>query len=101
VPHRPPLTATRLAQIWDEHPSPVVLELLWEIHRLRATISRADQVRKCLGPNGSHGVPSSVWECFNRQLDAEPCVTDTPTQRQQAKIDSIVNRRNGQEKQDS
>lgn len=51
VPHRPPLTAARLAEIWDQHPGPVVLELLREIHRLRATISRADQVRRMIGKN--------------------------------------------------
>jgi hypothetical protein len=93
VPHRPPLTAERLAQIWDEHPDPVVLELLWEIHRLRATISRADQVRKFMGPNGTHAVPGSVWECFTRELDAEPCLRDEPTPRQQAIVDKIAGKR--------
>lgn len=32
---RPPLTAARLAEICDENPVPVVLQLLWEFHRLR------------------------------------------------------------------
>lgn len=89
MPHRPPLTAERLSQIWDEHPGPVVLELLWEIHRLRATISRADQVRRFMGPAGNYSVPGPVWECFNRELDAEPCLTDRPTPRQQAVIDRL------------
>lgn len=93
MPHRTPLTAARLAEIWDDHPYPVVLELLWEIHRLRATIRRADQVRQMLGPHGSHGIPETVWGCFVRELDAEPCLTDPPTPRQQAIVDNIVTSR--------
>lgn len=91
--HRTPLTAERLAQIWDDHPSPVVLELLWEIHRLRSTILRADQIRRMIGSRGTHLVSGSVWECFGRELDAEPCLTDRPTPRQQSVIDSLVNQR--------
>ncbi|WP_321947194.1 hypothetical protein [Paraburkholderia sp. J10-1] len=93
MPHRPPLTAERLAQIWDEHPEPVVLALLWEIHRMRATISRANQIRVFLSPNGSGVIPGSVWQCFECELDAEPCLTDRPTKRQQAVVDRIVGRR--------
>ena len=93
MPHRPPLTAARLAAIWDEFLQPVVLELLWEIHRLHATIMRAHQIRSLLGPRGSGVVPSTVWSCFERELDAEPCLTDKPTPRQQAMIDSVVSRR--------
>ena len=92
MPHRPPLTAERLAQIWDEYPEPIVLELLREIHRLRATISRANQIRHFLGSNGHGVVPSSVWGCFLRELDAEPCLSDKPTQRQQAMVDKILKR---------
>ncbi|WP_042266804.1 hypothetical protein [Paraburkholderia heleia] len=93
MPHRPPLTAARLAEIWDECPQPLVLELLWEIHRLHATIRRAHQIRSLLGPGGSGVVPSTVWSCFERELDREPCLTDKPTPRQQAVIDRIVDSR--------
>ncbi|WP_322105835.1 hypothetical protein [Paraburkholderia sp. J41] len=87
MPRRPPLTARRLAEIWDERqPDPVVLDLLWEIHRLRATIRRAHQIRTYIRHNYS-GVPLTVWECFNRELDAEPCLTDESTPRQQAKVE--------------
>lgn len=88
--HRAPLTAQQLAQIWDEHPDPVVLELLWEIHRLRATIGRADQVRKFLEGSGQYSMPGTVWECFTRELDAEPCLTDRPTKRQKAATDAVL-----------
>jgi hypothetical protein len=89
MPHRPPLTAARLAEIWDANPSPVVLELLWEIHRLRSTISRANQVRQFIG-KGHGAVPSSVWECFVRELEVEPCLTDKATPRQQAVVDRVM-----------
>jgi hypothetical protein len=92
MPHRPPLTAARLAEIWDQHPDPVVLELLWEIHRLRATVSRADQVRRMIGKHGEGLVAGSVWACFERELDAEPCITDPPTARQKAVVDKLVDR---------
>lgn len=92
MPHRPPLTAARLAQIWDEHPDPVVLELLWEIHRLRATISRANQIRQFMGPHGLHSPPNVVWECFVRELDAEPCLTDPATPRQKVITDKLLDR---------
>lgn len=85
--HHAPLPAARLAEIYDQHPTPVVLELLWEIHRLRATVSRANQVRAFLAPHGHGVIPTSVWECFNNELDTEPLLTDPPTPRQQKLID--------------
>jgi len=80
--HRKPLTAAELAEIYDREPTPAVLRLLQEIHRLRATIGRADQIRRMIGSSGSAYVAGSVWECFERELDAEPCLTDPPTSRQ-------------------
>jgi len=90
--HRAPLNAQRLAEIYDANPTPVVLELLWEIHRLRATIKRAEQVRQMIGKRGHSLVPGSVWSCFERELDAEPCLTDPPTPRQKAMVDKIIER---------
>ncbi|NYH21363.1 hypothetical protein [Paraburkholderia bryophila] len=81
--HRPPLTAAELAEIYDREPTEAVLQLLREIHRLRSTIRRADQIRKMIGSGGHSAVASTVWECFERELDAEPCLTDPPTARQQ------------------
>jgi hypothetical protein len=92
VPHRPPLTAGRLAQIWDEHPGPVVLELRWEIHRLRATVSCANQVRRMIGKSGEALVPGSIWACFEQELDAEPCLTDKPTTWQPAVVEKLIER---------
>ncbi|MDE1141155.1 MAG: hypothetical protein PW999_16100 [Paraburkholderia tropica] len=70
-----------------------MLELLWEIHRLRATITRAQQIRSLLGSGGSGVAPSTVWSCFERELDSEPCLTDKSTLRQQAAIDRILSLR--------
>lgn len=85
--HREPLTAADLARIYDENPWPVVLKLLWEIHRLHSTIRRANQVRKMLteGSRRPH-LPGGIWEIFEGELDAEPCLTDPPTPRQQGKL---------------
>lgn len=60
--HRAPLTAARLAAIYDACPEPmlpIVLELLWEIHRLRATALRANQIRIMIG-DGVGSVPRPV-----------------------------------------
>lgn len=61
---RPPLTAARLAQIWDEFPHPIVLELLWEIHRLRSTISRANLWRTGQDRRGAVGRPTEVGDAI-------------------------------------
>lgn len=86
MPHRAPLTAARLAEIYDEHPTPVVLELEWEIHRLRATILLANQVLCSISSKPAE-VPLVVWEIFARTLEAEPCLQDPQTPRQLRMLD--------------
>ncbi|MFM0416007.1 hypothetical protein [Paraburkholderia aromaticivorans] len=88
--HRRPLTAAELAEFYDREPTEIVLRLLREIHRLRSTIIRADQTRKMIGKGGTAHVAGSVWECFERELDAEPCLTDPPTPRQQTPREAIM-----------
>lgn len=88
--HRRPPTAAELAEIYDREPTETVLRLLQEIHRLRATIRRADQVRQMIGKQGSAYVAGTVWECFERELDAEPCLTDPPTPRQQKLTEAMM-----------
>ena len=81
--HSPPLTAAELAEIYDRHPLPVVVRLLWEIHRLRSTILRANQIRLTIGTRvGRANTPAGMWERFEQELDAEPCLTDPLTPRQ-------------------
>ncbi|RKR46341.1 hypothetical protein [Paraburkholderia sp. BL17N1] len=90
--HRKPLTAAELAEIYDREPTPTVLRLLQEIHRLRSTVLRADQIRRMIGKQGSAYVAGSVWECFERELDAEPCLTDPQTPRQEKRIEATMRR---------
>lgn len=90
--HRPPLTAAELAEIYDREPTETVLRLLQEIHRLQATIRSADQIRQMIGSTGSRYVAGTVWERFVRELNAEPCLTDPPTPRQQRLIDEQMRR---------
>ncbi|HKU00422.1 MAG TPA: hypothetical protein VJS30_28380 [Paraburkholderia sp.] len=81
--HSPPLTAAELAGIYDRHLLPVVVRLLWEIHRLRSTIQRANQIRVTIGTRvGTANTPAGMWARFEQDLDAEPCLTDPLTPRQ-------------------
>lgn len=91
MPHRPPLIAARLAELYDREPTDAALELLWGIHRLRATVLRAYQVRRILR-HAPAAVPIALWEAFTRELDTEPCLRDPPTPRQQNVIDRMKRR---------
>lgn len=86
MPHRAPPNAARLAELYDEEPTPVVLELLWEIHRLRATVLRAHQVLTSIG-HQSVGVPQIVWQTFVQTIETEPCLRDPLTPRQQRTLE--------------
>lgn len=92
----PPLTAFELAAIYDAEPTPNVLRLLQEIHRLHNTIRRADQIRQMIGPTGSAYVAGTVWQCFERELNEEPCLKlGTLTPRQEARLERRHQRRMG------
>lgn len=41
-------------------------------------------------PAAGSYVPAVVWECFERELDAEPCLTDPRTKRQQAQTEAVL-----------
>jgi hypothetical protein len=90
--HRPPLGLAELAALYDHEPTPVVRELLWEIHRLQSTIRRAQQVRE-MTRHAPAGVPEVIWLAFEHELDSEPCLRDPLTPRQQARSDKWVSRR--------
>ncbi|ABE29942.1 hypothetical protein DR64_714 [Paraburkholderia xenovorans LB400] len=90
--HRKPLTAAELAEIYNREPTPTVLRLLQEIHRLRATVMRADQIRRMIGAGGTAYVAGTVWECFERELNAEPCLTDPQTPRQEQRTEAAMRR---------
>jgi hypothetical protein len=81
--HLPPLTAAELAALYEENPLPVVRQLLWEIHRLHGTIRTAQAARVAIGTRvGTANTPANIWELFERELDAEPCLAEEPKARQ-------------------
>lgn len=70
----PRLTATRLRSLYLESPTPAVRELLWEIHRLRLLLLRADQLQRSMGVCGPE--TSFILEIFRRELAGEPCIDE-------------------------
>jgi hypothetical protein len=74
--HRPPLTKEQLRAIWEKNKSPEVRELLWEIHRLRAVVLRADQLQRSLGNVG--GGTGIILQALRSTLQDEPCVKEFP-----------------------
>jgi hypothetical protein len=70
----------------------VMASCLTSLHSQTACRLPVSPTRNLLGLRGSGVVPSTVWNRFERELDTEPCLTDTPTPRQQAVIDRIVGR---------
>lgn len=75
--HKPPLTKADLQDIQrrrmgDED----VYRLLWEIHRLRSIVLRADQLQRSIGDLG--GGPGIVLKALRDELKDEPCVKEFP-----------------------
>jgi hypothetical protein len=48
MPRYRPLTGEQLRAIYETNPTPAVRRLLWEIHRLRAAVLRADDFVRAL-----------------------------------------------------
>jgi hypothetical protein len=48
MPRYRPLTGEQLRVIYETNPTPAVKRLLWEIHRLRAVVLRADDFVRTL-----------------------------------------------------
>lgn len=55
---------------------PDVIALLWEIHRMRGTISFADQLQRSLGTVG--GAQGMILDALRDRLGNEPCVAEFP-----------------------
>jgi hypothetical protein len=73
---RPKLTKSDLHAIGQHSNSPDVRALLWEIHRLRAIVLRADQLQRVLGEMG--GAQGLVLNGLRAELEGEPCVAEFP-----------------------
>lgn len=75
--HKPPLTKTQLQEIQQRRKDdPDVLALLWEIHRLRSIVLRADQLQRSI--DGLGGGADMVLKVLRAELKNEPCVKEFP-----------------------
>jgi hypothetical protein len=71
----PPLTRAQLREIQDRNrQSPDVMALLWEVHRLRAHIVRADQLQRSITSIG--GGPGVILDALRDEIKDEPCVLE-------------------------
>lgn len=76
-PARPPLSKLELQEIQARRRDDAdVMALLWEIRRMRGTLSFADQLQRELGPMG--GPQSMILDALRSRLEHEPCVTEFP-----------------------
>lgn len=70
----PRLTAQYLRSLYFREPTPIVRELLWEVHRLRLLVLRADQLQRGMGVCGPE--ISFILEVFRREIADEPCIEE-------------------------
>lgn len=74
---KPPLTKADLQEIQGRNlQSADVRALLWEIKRLRGTVSYADQLQRVLGDLG--GAQGMILQALRAKLEDEPCVKEFP-----------------------
>ncbi|RWA55363.1 hypothetical protein AU476_07600 [Cupriavidus sp. UYMSc13B] len=71
----PKQTAAQLRAIYERNPCPEVRELLWEIHRLRLLLLRANQLQHAMS-GGCANSTQLILEIFQRELAGEPCVAE-------------------------
>lgn len=71
---RKPLTTVELIEIRLRSDSPDMRAVLWEIRRLRAIASRADQLERSLGTTG--GAVGMIREILREELDEEPSIAE-------------------------
>jgi hypothetical protein len=76
-PARPPLSKLELQEIQTRRRGDAdIMALLWGIHRMRGTLSFADQLQRELGPMG--GPQGMILEALRARLEHEPCITEFP-----------------------
>ena len=72
-----PLPTDRLREIQERNrDSADVLDLLWEIKRMRATLLYADQLQRMLPAMA--GPQDAILETLREKLKDEPCVKEFP-----------------------
>ena len=79
-PKYQPLTRDQLRAIYEASPTPAVRRLLWEIHRLRATILSADQLYQRLIETGTAARTDTTTQLLigslQERLKDEPVVRE-------------------------
>ncbi|WP_043345134.1 hypothetical protein [Cupriavidus basilensis] len=71
----PRRTAAELRAIYARNPCPEVRELLWEIHRLRILLVRANQLQKAYDC-GCHASHMQILDKFRAEIQGEPCIEE-------------------------
>ena len=81
----PPLTRDQLRAIWQRAPSPAVRLLLWEIHRLRALVLRANDFVRMAKHRGAakqmDTTSSALLDGLRQSLEGEPVVKEDEARR--------------------
>ncbi len=71
----PRLTAPYLRALYQREPSPIVRELLWEVHRLRLLVLRANQLQQEM--TGAYPPATQLMlEILRREYAGEPCIEE-------------------------
>lgn len=88
---KPPLTIEQLSEIQSRRRTdPDVMALLWEIHRLHSTVSRADQLMRTIDESG--GVAHRmVADLMREDLKEEPCLLSSRQMRKEFGFDKLKN----------
>lgn len=71
---RKPLSTVELVEIRLRSDSPDMLAVLREIRRLRAIVSRADQLERSLGPTDD--AVETIRDVLRAELDEEPSIAE-------------------------
>ncbi|MCM3609129.1 hypothetical protein M4D49_26965 [Cupriavidus pauculus] len=71
----PRLTAAQLRAAYERNPCAEVRELLWEIHRLRLLVLRANQLLETMGRTNPPAT-QLVKDILLRELEGEPCIDE-------------------------
>jgi len=70
---KPPLTRDRLHEIGQRKDPEDIIELLWEIKRLRAMALKINQVQRNITVNGGMAL---LLESLRADLQQEPCIIE-------------------------
>jgi len=58
--NREPLTRAQLRDVWAQNPTPTTKLLLWEIHRLRTLVLRANDLVRSISTRGAISIGNHV-----------------------------------------